>query len=442
MPTPIPPAIALTLEETLRREPQDIIKLAKDKGFRRDLSDQGSASDSFYVDGSTPVEGDFNVYAAGGLSPFSTSAKCTELSCRIAHAQAFARSTCLYAQTVIAPDGFSKAVHRLDAYDLVTEIAVLQTLAPLIEAGVIRFAPSASGYCNSCLAAIAGTFTAVEDELWARLSGTFTFQLEDLGGRRRELIVSSDFDQADGTPITHQLKTTREDRRELPLDRWVDGALAARCVARHEEELRANLRAYVSELLFDVGIACPAGAVVGTNYRLGAAVLRVLDRREIEAPSLDEWEEMRSAPLPWIQGLSAEQVVRLREDAKPAMPAFRKRLHQALLSGGEKADDEGKARALAIELRHEALELEEKLRSLNIRGARRSKNLFTGLGLAVGLYGLGSQSPTGVLSGLTGFSAGMVAAHREAKELRHAVADLQRQPAYVLLTARRIHRGH
>lgn len=108
VPTPIPPAIALTLEETSRRKTDDIVKLAKDRSFRRDLADQGAESEKFYVDGSEPLAGDFNLYAAGRLSPFSTSAKCIELECRVAHAEIFARSTCLYAETVVAPDGFSQ----------------------------------------------------------------------------------------------------------------------------------------------------------------------------------------------------------------------------------------------------------------------------------------------------------------------------------------------
>jgi hypothetical protein len=175
---------------------------------------------------------------------------------------------------------------------------------------------------------------------------------------------------------------------------------------------------------------------------LGAAALRVLDRREMHTPSLDEWEDMRSAPLPWIKSLSPAQIVQLREEAATALPAFRKRLHNSLLSGGDKRDDEKTARALAADLRQEALELEQKLRSLNVRGSRRTKNLFTGLGLMLGVYGVGSMTTTGFLSGLAGFAASMVAAHREGKELHHTLSEVQRQPAYVLLTARRIHRAH
>lgn len=435
----IPPAIALSLDEMARRKPGQIVKLVRDRGFRKDLRDQAHCSPDYYVDGSKPLPGDFNLYAAGGLSPFSASSKCSELACRVAHADAFARSSCLYAETVIAPDGFSKVLEKLQPADLLIEMAVLAQLEPLIRAGVIQFSPSVSGYCVSCLEAITGTFESVEDALWERVQGSFHFKLEDHGGRRRALSVGSSFYRADGKDVLFDLKVTRRDRQELPLERWVRGASAAPCVARHESELRERLRRYVSELMFDVGIGSSAGAVIGTNVKLGAAALRVIDGRSFSTPSVDEWEEQRSIQLPWIKNLSSGDILRVREDAASALPAFRQRLQSSM--NGRSANDDEQARSIASELRNEAIELEEKLRII-VPAARRSRNLFAGLGLAVGLYGIGGGAASAIASGLAALSAGLIAAHKEEKELRHQLTDLKRQPSYVLVTAKRVHPSH
>lgn len=442
MPPPLPAAIALALDEFRSRDTEQLLRLVKDKGFRRDLADQSSVSPESYVDSGGPLEGDFNIYAAGGLTPFSSSAKCSDIACRLQHAEAFARSTCLYAETVIAPDGFSSRLQQLTASELLIEMAVLGVLEPLIRAGVIRFGPSVAGYCASCKQAITGTFDSVEEELWNQISATFEFKLEDQGGRRRKLLVASAFDRSDGQPITYYLTVTRDDRRTLPLDTWVRGTDALPVVQRHETHLRHNLRGYVSELLFDVSIATPAGAVIGTNYKLGAAALRVLDRRSFYGSSLDDWEELRSVALPWVKGLAAADIVRLREEAAPALPAFRRRLQTELDSVRGTSNEEVQARRLASELRQEALELEVQLRKAKVPAVRRAPTLFAGLGFAVGIYGLGTSNPNMALTGLSMFAANVVAAHASGTTQSHKVTELKRHPAYVLLTARRIHRGH
>jgi hypothetical protein len=57
-------------------------RLSKGCRFPERLGDQSTASGDFYVDSSAPVSGDFNLYGAGGLSPFSASSKCCEMACR------------------------------------------------------------------------------------------------------------------------------------------------------------------------------------------------------------------------------------------------------------------------------------------------------------------------------------------------------------------------
>jgi hypothetical protein len=435
---PIPSGIALALNECANRKPADLVKLTRDKRFRQELADQCEAAAEHYIDGSFSVDGDFPVYAAGGFTPFSPFYKCCELSCRLAQAEGFARSTCLYAETVIAPDGFSRAVNSLRPNELLTELLVLRTLGPLIDAGVIQFAPSASGFCTSCKEAITGTFDAVEADLWHKMSDTYEFRLQH-GNRKHEIQVTSPFDASDGISLPFDIRPTRQDLRELQPYRWVRGKEARRCVDRHERELREHIRGYVAELLFDVGHAGPTGAVIGTNHKMGGAALRVIDGRAFGESPLTEWEEHRSVQLPWIKGLNAADVLRVREEAAPALPAFRRRLQRDLLSPSANVSEDAQARRLASDLRQDALELQEKLRAVNLPAVRRAPNLFAGLGLAIGLYGLATGA---VATGLAAFAAMIAKAHQDSNSRQQELASLRRQPAYVLVTAHRISQRH
>lgn len=75
----------------------------------------------------------------------------------------------------------------------------------------------------------------------------------------------------------------------------------------------------------------------------------------------------------------------------------------------------------------------------SIKGTPR---MLGGLGSAMGLYGLGTSDPSVALGGLGVFASSVIAAHQTAVGSKRELAAIKQQPAYVLMTARRVHEAH
>jgi hypothetical protein len=97
----------------------------------------------------------------------------------------------------------------------------------------------------------------------------------------------------------------------------------------------------------------------------------------------------------------------------------------------------GTAERIAEELHVEALALQSEFDGIARRRGLLASGSLVAMGVALGIYGLGSGSIDGQLAGLGGFIAALSAAHQvesPAAAHRHA---LTYQPAYLLLAAKR-----
>src|SRR5437016_6078214 len=91
-----------------------------------------------YADRSRKASTDFTVVASGPLDPFSRFRECSELHCRRAAADEFAKTLGVYADSILLMDRVSHRVSETDRWsDLETlefmcDVDILQRLEPLV----------------------------------------------------------------------------------------------------------------------------------------------------------------------------------------------------------------------------------------------------------------------------------------------------------------------
>ena len=139
----LPPAIALVLNEC--RSDGRARSLAADDHFMFDLFQQAAygMSDFDYVgapDYGCPLDpSHFVLYAGSDLSPLKSTGKCQCVECRLKQARTFARTACLYADTVVLSDTFSwfhfRSDDRAHPEAFALDTAILRTLEPLFHSG-------------------------------------------------------------------------------------------------------------------------------------------------------------------------------------------------------------------------------------------------------------------------------------------------------------------
>jgi hypothetical protein len=101
--------------------------------------------------------------------------------------------------------------------------------------------------------------------------------------------------------------------------------------------------------------------------------------------------------------------------------------------------EEERALEVAAELRLAARDLQGQLASIRLPSVRRREKLFAGLAFALEIVALSSGNPATVLAATGTFAAFMIAAHQSHRDHQEKREVLVHQPAYVLLTAERIH---
>ncbi len=438
----LPPSIAFMLDEFRGNTPAlaDVSKRLSDKTFHRDFFDQCLAGiGAFeYADRLGARLDKFDLYAGESLNPLSPVGKCGELECRIAYAHEFARTACLYADRVVIPDPFSFTVEASDE-DIFLCLAVLKILRPLLEAGIIIFGPAGYISCPQCSKATRAAEKQVATQLWQEFTHAHpdVFRYKD-GRRWRMSFGSALFARAGDVRIT--VPATREAIAASRPDAVLTGKGAMDLVRQYNEVLRKHFTECAEGVVFDSHMGGRCNATVATNAQEEAIGYRLLDRREVGV-TFPNCSMLRTVPLPALQHLTAPQAMQVREEAEKAMPAFRAMLQRDLMSLKDVSDGAEEKRALevAAELRVAARDLQGQLAGLSLPSIRRSEKLFATLAFALEIVALSTGNPTAMAAVTGTFAALMLAAHKSERERQEKQEVLVHQPAYVLLTAERIH---
>jgi hypothetical protein len=445
------PPIALILDEVNAgpRRARPLPSLLKDRAFQKDLKQQVDAvgeQNPYVRSGAAQASAEFAIFASEALNPFAESGKCSSPNCRLEYARAFARSTCLYADRILIrdyPTALLRSAFKHDQLcdpgwiqELTLELRILQELSPLIDANVVQFVAPFWSLCSKCQADEIRTVGDLAEIVWKQVVETAQFS------QRREPIddyvsasVMSPLFMANGTMTQYPVRVPRAAFDELS-GVQADAELRRRVLEDHAPWLRDRFAREVKNAWADVRASSAHEMTFGLNYRLVGMALNCFDGRSVGASKLEEWEMLRTIQLPWISNATPKQIVELRDAAAEALPAFRARIRKDL------ASSETDIRKIVDTLRSEALELEAKLRALNIGRARRTSRLMAGLGFSAGVYGFATGNPATAMAGLGIFAALARDAEKRLSEAEACHAELTAKPAYVLLTAQHLHSEH
>lgn len=420
----IPAAIRLLLAETFDGVRTGVQLQKRLKPLVPELRRQSdwTLSNFRYADHESQLNpSEFVIRTSGALDPFSPTDICENLGCRINAVEQFGRTAGLFADRIVIPDVFTRLfanIERLSeetASAVLPDVAVLERLRPLIEAGVVQFSDGSFQYCK------------VHDaEMHARVSGVATSIIEDIGGELRYRRIGNHIEIDTGnlfTPPLLWISQIPSSDRNLPTRE-----LAARA-------LTGPLRTEVAVVLRDMKSAHRLHAPLLSGSRLGLLAIKRIEGNAPELRSVERWEAARSVDLPFVERLRLDEVMRLRDEAANALPRLRALLGEKLATSSSDGDKD--VQETVRELRSEAAEVEAELKALKLPRERGFRTLSGGLGLTIAIYGVaaGFVAPAVGLGSLLSLLGLIHAAERHDEKAQDEITS---RPGYVLLKAREL----
>ena len=424
--------------------------------FMREIFDQ-----LLYTIKSYPYEGHagasssdaFRVTLGPTLDPFSEAGKCDELPCRISTAERFARSIPLYVDEAIVPDPIEAilfqeqppTISRL-AEELQPRLAVLKTLMPLIDAGVVRFAASAHAVCAHCKSE-RDRLTERGLDYCRQLLVESGLQIEIERGRDGKggrIVLSCPKLLGTGPhDLRHVMYLNRERMKRFA--KYFGGRSQRRKITQADAEmLERQIRAFVSFLVghvvFDMNTAAMSRSTFAAGSTLETAFLASLESAAPPPSEIQNWEALRSIELPSVCDLSVQQIVQLREDAGPALQHFRASMAGRMKQRGR--SDQSAVEAFVSDLRLQAVEAQNELVNYRKFGGRRGRVAIARASLAFVLYGLLIDASTATAAIAAALTA-LATLHPPATQERRDIERLRARAPYVLVRAREIlaHQG-
>lgn len=377
-------------------------------------------SESVYRRSNTDLAGLF-INPASGLDPFSFYGKCVDLDCRVQNADHIARIVGLYADTATIGDPFTDfaLVERWtqdDTIRLMGHLVVFARLLPLFTAGVFRFQSNFGAFCQAHHQHFLSLVDEASKAAFAELSaGIRVEQAEDM------LVVHTD--ALFGRPMSHRIylnsRLKRQMQRSSDLQKF------------GLELFEHTVRGEIHETIFRM-TRNGRDAITLSDSRVAFIAARHFDGGVPSTREIEIWEAKRSANLPWVTHLSAEDIVALRDAASNALPRFRLRMARAMTSAT--SADAGK---IVNDLREEAAEVEAELRALDKRGERRFRTLSGLLGMTISVYGFAGEF-LGAGAALTGLASLLGLLHAADHKERQDAGKLTSRPGYVLVKAKEL----
>lgn len=411
----LPPHIALLLNEEFDFSDGRGV-LRKLKGMVREMKDQteaGSIHDPIEPDKSTD---EFRAVLSGGLDVFSSDGACQQLPCRISYAEQISRSIALLSDRVTVHDYFYERILDLrsrpthaEISHLATDLVVLKSMKPLIQAGILRFTLPFLPTCRSCI----GEFEARVNELTEK-----TFE-----GIRNEILV----EREDGKTVVGLGPIY-----DPPIVNYVDPEYAS---GKTDDDLRRYvIRRAVRSTLWDARSAGWISGSVFSNSPTAISALLCSDGLEVPTSGFRAFAAERAATLPWVSGLSINQTLELRDAASSALPQLREFLARRLVHTPGSTPDQS-WRDTVAELREQAAQTKSELEAATSASPSLRKNATCVLGLAVSAVCLATEGPGSALTGLLG-TLSLIYSATGAPD--HHIESIKARPGYVLVAANEI----
>lgn len=421
----LPPGLSLLMDELTGDFSSSEEFAHSYKRIAKDVAMQSETSfESFdYFDKGSDGSGGLVITASGGLNPFSEHYLCSQPSCRVKATREIARTLGLYGDIVVVPDtlsyvlaGITKPTYGQLRW-IATQLLVLKELEPLFRTGVMRFSSGRMSLCSSCLSTMEAQIKACVEELSDQLDEYLHVDLYE------EQIAISATGPLEG-PTSLWKKLTQADKKLLK------SGVTAKELAK--ETYLETVEDRVRSTLFELSFARGASSLLMSTARTELFALRSFDEHAPALNDLAVWEQARSVQLPWVNGLSTEEIVQLRHEASNALPAFRETFVRHIASPS--ANVASVAERIGV-LCEGASQVERELKALNPAGEGAFRNVAGALGITVSVYGFatGFAPATVALGGLMSL-LGLV--HGSSRHDQQKQFMLESQPAYVLLKAK------
>lgn len=411
----VPPHLALLLNEKfdLDNFAQSRKKL---KGMLPDLVDQVRISPPERIIDLGEDPNIFRVVMSGGLDLFSGQGSCQDLRCRIFYADQISRSIALMADQVTMHDlfagkilSFGKRPTNNQVEILLSDLYVLKRVAPLIEAGVLKFIGTGLSLCTGCMNEFENRVETVADFVMKEFSTEIHVDRKSSG-------VAIDAGSLYEPPL--HIRCSMEYAKNNSDERLIRD-IVVDCVR---------------SALWDARDAGMVGGVLFSNSRCGIDGLLHQEGRGMSSGDFRAFEGQRSASLPWVKGLNIHQVLQLRQEAGMALPALRefmaRRLAPCVMS-----EDVGKEDDWIAELREQAAEVEAVLQAVTSRSSSLGKNARGIVGLTISAVSLALEGGVQALSNLLD-TLGLV--HENQADGSNHLSSLKAKPGYVLVAAKEI----
>ncbi|PKB23939.1 hypothetical protein CLU91_4405 [Janthinobacterium sp. 64] len=358
--------------------------------------------------------GKLDIHLHGALDIISGDG-CSAFSCRILAADRIARSVGLIADRIWLTDtisyrlvDFGRATNeKIDG--LIEDAKVLSRLAPLINAGLVKFRSPFFAICDCCSDKLIGDISSLSKILSKKFKSDYKLEPCEKGG----------YIAHTGKCFEPPLILTNPYAEELP---------------RLRDFLEPHIEQELRSILYVAREASLTGGSIVSNSRLGLAGLLEQDGRLLSRRSMLLLEREREINVPWVSELSPEQIVQLREEAAIALPAFRSQLTRIFSAD---ASNEALTSALVSleSLRDQAEEVRAELNAKKKHSSKYWKVTYGVLGLGLSAYGVSTDNVAASIGGLLPLIQ-MLINHQTGYDSE--LTKITSRPSYVLLKAQDI----
>lgn len=413
----VPPTLSMLME--VLSESKTIPVMRKQiRGMFGDLRDQSEAylsRDGAFETGT--IKGGFQVHLHGALDLLSGQG-CQEFRCKVSAAERIAQTFGLFADKLWMTDSLSANFvrggrltnDRLD--EIIADVVCLMHLAPLINAGIVKFRPSWLVACKSCVTAFSERNREISQKLANRFKGEVEFVAQATG--KLDFETGSMFDSVMHYYDVLSTDSTLEER-EAFLQQFI------------EDEIRSAFSA--------ASYAARSGGAVASNSRLGLAGIYEAEGTTLDAPALRLLDKERKVVVPWVSKLHAGQILELRSDAETALGPFREKILKAMAAPDDGLDSSSGVASIVQELREQAEEVRAELAARSKTAAGRWKKTYGVLALGLSVYGGWNEQILPAGMGVLGMLQ-LLIGHKTGHE--QDVEKLRSKPGYVLVKAQNI----
>lgn len=421
----------------------DLASKFKSEGLFHELKRQAewSIKEFIYADKKASFKhGNFSFTPSGSLDPFSPLGKCSREACLIESTDDFINTIGLYTDIAYLTDPFTGVFFRESADsdvhfdDLFNKLIILKKLLPMINAGILQFRTPVMKYCKDCHEKEILLIKNVAKDLSKYAKDEYTFEILDIGGSQKLIIECPMLYPDKG----HKLCSIHDiDNKIAKLFKSNSQAMRTKANKYVQDLFSKKIAGEVSSVLHTMGSSLKTNSMVVSGSRVEVLYLKEIEKQAPKASTqIQNWEAMRTVHLPWVDKLSAEEVLILREEADKALPRLRELLSTKL---NQPTDDSDKAaKDIVHELRSQAFEVEAELSGLDLNKERRYQAGLGSLAMSFVIYGFASGVPAVTATSIAGLLAALAHLRTSERDLLAKKEKAVTLPAFALLKAREI----